>query len=93
MGTLDTIVLFMYAFGTFLSGFIADRVDIRYFLTAGMILTGLGCGTLGLGKFFNIHHIAFYYAVGVSKKMIKVLVCFYFYLYKSIIFHPLLGLS
>jgi sugar phosphate permease len=37
LGTLDTSYLFAYAIGIFLSGYIAERVDLRYFLTVGQV--------------------------------------------------------
>ena len=37
LGTADYSWFFAYAIGLFFSGFIADRTNLRYFLTVGMI--------------------------------------------------------
>jgi OPA family glycerol-3-phosphate transporter-like MFS transporter 3 len=41
MGTLDACFMFAYAVGLFVSGFIADRNDLRIVLTVGMALTSI----------------------------------------------------
>ena len=38
---LDTSYLVSYAIFMFVSGFIAERVDLRIFLTGGMLTSGL----------------------------------------------------
>ena len=37
LGMLDTTYLFSYAFFMFFSGFVAERMNLRYFLSLGMI--------------------------------------------------------
>ncbi|KAL8558584.1 hypothetical protein ACOMHN_032517 [Nucella lapillus] len=41
MGILNSIFLSVYAVGTFVSGALADRLDLRLFLTAGMALSAV----------------------------------------------------
>ncbi|XP_006861312.1 PREDICTED: sugar phosphate exchanger 3 [Chrysochloris asiatica] len=41
LGTLDTIFLFSYAVGLFISGIIADRLNLRYVLSFGMCSSAL----------------------------------------------------
>ncbi|KAL8621692.1 hypothetical protein ACOMHN_024663 [Nucella lapillus] len=41
MGTLDASFMFAYAFGLFISGYIADRNDMRVVLCTGMVLTSV----------------------------------------------------
>ncbi|XP_041970388.1 glucose-6-phosphate exchanger SLC37A2 isoform X3 [Aricia agestis] len=63
LGTLDSAFLFSYAGAMFLSGMVAERVDLRYFLSLGMMISAIMCYLFGLGKTLNIHHIAFYLIV------------------------------
>ncbi|KAH3700771.1 glucose-6-phosphate exchanger SLC37A2-like isoform X3 [Dreissena polymorpha] len=64
LGGLDLAYLFAYAVGMFCSGHIAERISLRLFMSAGMILTGVFTAAFGLGYFFNIH--SFYYYVIVQ---------------------------
>lgn len=41
LGTLDTIFLFSYAIGLYLSGMIGDRVNLRFVLTFGMCMSSV----------------------------------------------------
>uniref|UniRef100_A0A1L8DDU5 Sugar phosphate exchanger 3 n=2 Tax=Nyssomyia neivai TaxID=330878 RepID=A0A1L8DDU5_9DIPT len=47
----------------FASGFIAERVSLRYFLTFGMLLSGIFCYLFGLAKTYNIHSIGYFVVV------------------------------
>ncbi|XP_055624738.1 glucose-6-phosphate exchanger SLC37A2 isoform X2 [Toxorhynchites rutilus septentrionalis] len=60
LGTLDTSFLFCYAIAMFLSGFIAERVSIRYFLTFGMLLSGIFCYLFGVAKVYDIHSFMYF---------------------------------
>nr|XP_053631625.1 glucose-6-phosphate exchanger SLC37A2-like [Cherax quadricarinatus] len=60
LGTVDSSFLFAYAAGMFISGIIAERVDLRLFLSFGMIFSGIFCGMFGLGHAFGIHQLWFY---------------------------------
>ena len=42
------------------SGYIAEHMDIRLFLTVGMVLSGAFSILFGLGYFCNIHSLAFF---------------------------------
>ncbi|XP_028401776.1 glucose-6-phosphate exchanger SLC37A2-like [Dendronephthya gigantea] len=60
LGWLDASFLIAYAIGMFFSGYIAEHMDIRYFLTGGMFFSGIFSILFGLGYFFNIHSLAFF---------------------------------
>ncbi|XP_069994363.1 glucose-6-phosphate exchanger SLC37A2 [Penaeus vannamei] len=60
LGMVDSAFLFAYAIGMFISGFIAERMDLRIFLSVGMIFSGIFCAMFGLGKTFNIHQLWYY---------------------------------
>ncbi|VDN09160.1 unnamed protein product, partial [Dibothriocephalus latus] len=42
------------------SGHVAERMDLRVFLTIGCLLSGLTTALFGLGYFCDIHHLPFY---------------------------------
>ncbi|KAL6054543.1 glucose-6-phosphate exchanger SLC37A2-like isoform X7, variant 2 [Balamuthia mandrillaris] len=64
LGSLDTAFLASYAVGMFFSGHLGDRVNLRYFLSAGMILTGICTTLFGMAYLWNIH--SFWYFVVVQ---------------------------
>ncbi|CAO1327504.1 unnamed protein product [Diamesa tonsa] len=60
LGILDSSFLFSYAIAMFLSGFIAERVSLRYFLAFGMLFSGLFCYMFGLAKTNGIHSMIYF---------------------------------
>ncbi len=60
LGTLDTAYLFAYAGGMFVSGIVAERVDLRYFLAFGMVSSGVMTMAFGFGRWFDIHAFGYY---------------------------------
>lgn len=64
LGTLDTAFLLTYGIAMFASGFIAERVSLRYFLTFGMLLSAIFTYLFGLAKVYDIH--SFWYFVFVQ---------------------------
>ncbi|CAH0549575.1 unnamed protein product [Brassicogethes aeneus] len=63
LGELDSAFLFSYAIAMFLSGFLAERINLRYFLSIGMLLSGIFSYLFGIGKTYEIHNIYYYVAV------------------------------
>ena len=63
LGLLDTTYLVCYAFFTFLSGPVADRVDLRVFLTVGMVGSGLFTAMFGLAYRARVHSIWYFFCV------------------------------
>ncbi|CAH2101629.1 unnamed protein product [Euphydryas editha] len=63
LGTLDSAFLFSYAGAMFVSGMIAERVDLRYFLSLGMLVSAVFCYLFGLGRTLDIHDITYYLLV------------------------------
>lgn len=63
LGALDSAFLFSYAGAMFLSGMIAERVDLRYFLSLGMLMSASFCYLFGIGRTYNIHSITYYLLV------------------------------
>ncbi|XP_011171941.2 glucose-6-phosphate exchanger SLC37A2 isoform X2 [Solenopsis invicta] len=64
LGMLDSAFLFTYAVAMFFSGLIAERVNLRYFLSFGMLASGISCYLFGIAKPYNIHN--FWYFVFVQ---------------------------
>ncbi|KAK4480617.1 hypothetical protein RD792_013695 [Penstemon davidsonii] len=62
LGELDVAFLFVYAMGMFFSGHVGDRMDLRIFLTIGMVGTGLFTSLFGVGYWANIH-LFYYYLI------------------------------
>lgn len=60
---LDSIYLFTYAACMFVSGFVAERMHLRYFLGLGMLLSALSTHVFGMGYSLGIHSFAFYFVV------------------------------
>jgi OPA family glycerol-3-phosphate transporter-like MFS transporter 1/2 len=65
LGQVDLAFLGTYALGMFFAGHLGDRVDLRYFLTAGMFGSGLFTILFGLGFFYNIHAYSYFIFVSV----------------------------
>ncbi|KAG6418132.1 hypothetical protein SASPL_120331 [Salvia splendens] len=63
LGELDVAFLFVYAIGMFFSGHVGDRMDLRIFLTIGMVGTGLFTALYGVGYWANIHTFYYYLIV------------------------------
>ncbi|XP_022790388.1 glucose-6-phosphate exchanger SLC37A2-like [Stylophora pistillata] len=60
LGALDVAFLSSYAIGMFISGYAAEHIDLRYFLTLGMISSGLFSVLFGLGYFYKIHNFTYF---------------------------------
>nr|XP_019921396.2 glucose-6-phosphate exchanger SLC37A2 isoform X3 [Crassostrea gigas] len=71
LGSLDLAYLFSYAVGMFISGQVAERVHLRYFLSAGMISSGIMTILFGMGYFWNIHNIAFFIGIQVIGGLVQ----------------------
>lgn len=63
LGELDLAFLSIYAFGMFFSGHLGDRLDLRIFLTVGMVGTGLFTSLYGVGYWGNVHSFYYYLVV------------------------------
>ncbi|XP_033098005.1 glucose-6-phosphate exchanger SLC37A2-like [Anneissia japonica] len=55
----------------FFSGQVAERMNLRYFLTAGMFLSGLFTALFGLGYFWHIHSYAYFVFVQVAGGLVQ----------------------
>lgn len=62
---LDTAFLSSYAIFMFVSGFVAERVNLRYFISLGSLLSGLGLIAFGLAYPLEIHSMTFFIIVQI----------------------------
>ncbi|KAH8851585.1 Glucose-6-phosphate exchanger SLC37A2 [Schistosoma japonicum] len=66
LGGLEYIYLFVYACSMILSGFLAERVNLRYFLSIGMFLSGISTFAFGLASYFQIHYYSYFVFIQVK---------------------------
>ncbi|XP_050792550.1 glucose-6-phosphate exchanger SLC37A1 isoform X2 [Gopherus flavomarginatus] len=71
LGALDYSFLCAYAVGMYLSGIIGERLPIRYYLTVGMLASGLFTAMFGLGYFYNIHNLWFYMIAQIANGLVQ----------------------
>eukprot|EP00076_Gallus_gallus_P031213 XP_015156446.1 glucose-6-phosphate exchanger SLC37A1 isoform X1 [Gallus gallus] len=71
LGALDYSFLCAYAIGMYLSGIIGERLPIRYYLTVGMLASGLFTAMFGLGYFCNIHNLWFYIMAQIANGLVQ----------------------
>ncbi|GMJ06090.1 glycerol-3-phosphate permease 4 [Hibiscus trionum] len=60
LGEIDVAFLACYSSGMYIAGHLGDTLDLRLFLTTGMIGSGIFVGLFGMGYFWNIHVFWFY---------------------------------
>ncbi|CAK9173306.1 unnamed protein product [Ilex paraguariensis] len=60
LGEIDVAFLACYSLGMYVAGHLGDTLDLRLFLTTGMIGSGIFVGLFGMGYFWNIHMFWFY---------------------------------
>jgi MFS transporter, OPA family, solute carrier family 37 (glycerol-3-phosphate transporter), member 1/2 len=64
LGEIDVAFLAAYSIGMFFAGHIGDRIDLRIFLTIGMVGTAVFTALFGAGYWLNVH--SFYYFLVVQ---------------------------
>ncbi|XP_065857040.1 putative glycerol-3-phosphate transporter 4 [Euphorbia lathyris] len=60
LGEIDVAFLACYSLGMYVAGHLGDTLDLRLFLTTGMIGSGIFVGLFGMGYFWNVHLFWFY---------------------------------
>ncbi|XP_059643354.1 putative glycerol-3-phosphate transporter 4 [Cornus florida] len=60
LGEIDVAFLACYSLGMYVAGHLGDTLDLRLFLTTGMIGSGIFVALSGMGYFWNIHVFWFY---------------------------------
>jgi OPA family glycerol-3-phosphate transporter-like MFS transporter 1/2 len=64
LGEMDVAFLAVYSVGMFFAGHIGDRMDLRIFLTIGMLGTAVFTTLFGAGYWLNVH--SFYYFLAIQ---------------------------
>uniref|UniRef100_A0A4W6DH94 Glucose-6-phosphate exchanger SLC37A2 n=1 Tax=Lates calcarifer TaxID=8187 RepID=A0A4W6DH94_LATCA len=70
-GVLDNSFLVAYAIGMFFSGIFGERLPLRYYLSAGMLMSGLFTALFGLGFYWNIHSLGYYAFMQVMNGLVQ----------------------
>ncbi|XP_047463806.1 glucose-6-phosphate exchanger SLC37A2 [Mugil cephalus] len=70
-GVLDNSFLIAYAIGMFISGMFGERLPLRYYLSFGMLTSGLFTALFGLGFYWNIHSLGYYAFVQVMNGLVQ----------------------
>ncbi|CAG2166713.1 unnamed protein product, partial [Oppiella nova] len=65
LGTLDLVFLISYSVSMYINGWIAERMNLRYFLIIGMLFAGLCNVLFGLAYYLDIHSLAYFYVIQV----------------------------
>lgn len=60
LGMLDTTFLLFYTLGTYLNGYVADRLNICYFLSTSLTCCGLLAAAFGLSKTLQVHQLWYF---------------------------------
>ncbi|KVH89773.1 Major facilitator superfamily [Cynara cardunculus var. scolymus] len=60
LGEIDVAFLAVYSLGMYVAGHLGDTLDLRLFLTAGMVGSGIFVGLFGMGYFWNVHHFWYF---------------------------------
>ena len=67
-------IFFLFSFDG--SGFVAEHMDLRHFLTIGMLFSGLFTVLFGMGYFWKLHYFAYFVTIQVYT-MICLYICTY----------------
>jgi len=65
LGGVDLAFLGTYAIGMFFAGHLGDRMDLRRFLSAGMLGSGVFTALFGLGYVWDVHLFSYYVLVSI----------------------------
>ncbi|XP_052200604.1 putative glycerol-3-phosphate transporter 5 [Diospyros lotus] len=65
LGELDLAFLSAYAAGMYFAGHVGDRIDLRVFLTTGMMGSGILTMVFGFGYWLEVHDLGFFVLVQV----------------------------
>ena len=73
-------IFFLFSFDG--SGFVAEHMDLRHFLTVGMLSSGLFTALFGMGYFWKLHYFAYFVTIQVYTMMcIYIYINIYIYIY------------
>ncbi|KAH1175317.1 hypothetical protein KIL84_008191, partial [Mauremys mutica] len=70
-GALDNAFLVAYAIGMFISGIFGERLPLRYYLSGGMVLSGMFTALFGLAYFWEIHVLWYYIIIQICNGLVQ----------------------
>uniref|UniRef100_A0A8C3TES0 Glucose-6-phosphate exchanger SLC37A2 n=2 Tax=Durocryptodira TaxID=1579337 RepID=A0A8C3TES0_CHESE len=70
-GALDNAFLVAYAIGMFISGIFGERLPLRYYLSGGMVLSGMFTSLFGLAYFWEIHVLWYYIVIQICNGLVQ----------------------
>lgn len=65
LGALDSSFLFAYAIGMYFMGPLAERLNLRWFLSFGMISSGLFGALFGVAYYADIHSLTYFIVIQI----------------------------
>lgn len=71
LGEIDVAFLACYSMGMYVAGHLGDSLDLRLFLTTGMVGSGIFVSLFGMGYFWNIHSFLFYLSMQMIAGMFQ----------------------
>jgi len=71
IGNLQSAYTFSYAFFMFFSGMVAERMNLRYYLSLGLLFTAMATYLFGFAHTVGIHHIWYFYLIMVFLGMVN----------------------
>lgn len=66
LGEIDVAFLASYAFGMYFAGHLGDRLDLRKFLSVGMMCSGFCVCLFGMARFWDIHRLEYFLLVQMA---------------------------
>ncbi|XP_053126087.1 glucose-6-phosphate exchanger SLC37A2 isoform X2 [Hemicordylus capensis] len=70
-GALDNAFLVAYAVGMYISGIFGERLPLRYYLSGGMLLSGLFTALFGLGYYWKIHQLWYFVLIQIFNGLVQ----------------------
>ena len=71
LGILDSIFLTSYAIGLVCNGRLGDKINLRYFITFGLSISGIILMLYGCADLLNIHHLAYFIILNIFSGFIQ----------------------
>ena len=70
-GLLDCAFLMSYALSMFVSGYLAENMNLRIYLSTGMLLTGVFTALFGMAYYWKIHSLSFFFLVQIITGIVQ----------------------
>ncbi|KAI5077420.1 hypothetical protein GOP47_0007244 [Adiantum capillus-veneris] len=65
LGDVDVAFLASYSIGMYIAGHLGDRLDLRWFLSGGMVGSGMIVCLFGLAYWWNVHWLGYFLIVQI----------------------------